>query len=209
MKKVKDKFKQTIIKNKKALIFLTIISIIAIIFGSLFSIILNEGDKNLVNDYINNFFNNIKDNNLNYVLALKNGSINTLSFIIIVWLLGISIIGLPIIIFMYFSKLFIVGFSISSIIKIYGLKGCLISFAYIFPHHILYIIVYTILTLYSIKLSIKILFSIIKKDKIDFKPIINKYIFLLLISIVVSFLALLFEVFITPKFINLILSIVK
>lgn len=209
MKKVKDKFKQTIIKNKKALIFLTIISIIAIIFGSLFSIILNEGDKSLVNEYINNFFNNIKDNNLNYVLALKNGSINTLAFIIIVWLLGISIIGLPIIIFMYFSKLFIVGFSISSIIKIYGLKGCLISFAYIFPHHILYIIVYTILTLYSIKLSIKILFSIIKKDKIDFKPIINKYLFLLLISIVVSFLALLFEVFITPKFINLILSIVK
>ena len=209
MKKVTDKFKITIKHNKKVIFFLGIIAVIAIIFGSLFSVMLNESDKNLTLEYINNFFENIKNNNLNYILALKNGSISSLVFILIVWLLGVSIIGMPIVLFMYFSKFFVIGFSISSIIKGYGLKGCLLSFAYIFPHHIIYIIVYTILTVYSIKMSIKLISTIIKKDKIDFKPIINKYLLVLLLSVIIAVLTLLFEVFITPKFINLILLLVK
>lgn len=209
MKKVTDKFKITIKHNKKVIFFLGIIAVIAIIFGSLFSVMLNESDKNLTLEYINNFFENIKNNNLNYILALKNGSISSLGFILIVWLLGVSIIGMPIVLFMYFSKFFVIGFSISSIIKGYGLKGCLLSFAYIFPHHIIYIIVYTILTVYSIKMSIKLISTIIKKDKIDFKPIINKYLLVLLLSVIIAVLTLLFEVFITPKFINLILLLAK
>lgn len=209
MKKVTDKFKITIKHNKKIIFFLGIIAVIAIIFGSLFSVMLNESDKNLTLEYINNFFENIKNNNLNYILALKNGSISSLGFILIVWLLGVSIIGMPIVLFMYFSKFFVIGFSISSIIKGYGLKGCLLSFAYIFPHHIIYIIVYTILTVYSIKMSIKLISTIIKKDKIDFKPIVNKYLLVLLLSVIIAVLTLLFEVFITPKFINLILLLAK
>lgn len=209
MKKVTDKFKITIKHNKKVIFFLGIIAVIAIIFGSLFSVMLNESDKNLTLEYINNFFENIKNNNLNYILALKNGSISSLGFILIVWLLGVSIIGMPIVLFMYFSKFFVIGFSISSIIKGYGLKGCLLSFAYIFPHHIIYITAYTILTVYSIKMSIKLISTIIKKDKIDFKPIINKYLLVLLLSVIIAVLTLLFEVFITPKFINLILLLVK
>ncbi len=209
MKKVMDKLKLAIKNNKKTIFFLVTVALIAIIFGSLFSVILNESDKNLVNEYISNFFENIKKNNLNYIMALKNGSISSLSYILIVWLLGISIIGMPIVLFMYFSKFFVIGFSISSIIKGYGLKGCLLSFAYIFPHQIIYIIAYTMLSIYSIKMSIKLISTIIKKDKIDFKPIINKYLFVLLLSIITSLLALLFEVFVTPKFINIILAILK
>lgn len=209
MKKVMDKLKLAIKNNKKMIFFLGIIAVVAIVFGSLFSVMLNESDKNLVSEYISNFFENIKNNNLNYIMALKNGSINSLSYILIVWLLGISIIGMPIVLFMYFSKFFVIGFSISSIIKSYGLKGCLLSFAYIFPHQIIYIIAYTMLSIYSIKMSIKLISTIIKKDKIDFKPIINKYLFVLLLSIITGLLALLFEVFVTPKFINIILPILK
>ena len=209
MKKVTDKFKLIIKNNKKIIFFLVIISLIAIIFGSLFSVMLNEGDKTLVNEYISNFFENIKNDNLNYALAFKNGGISIASFILIVWLLGISIIGMPIVLFMYFSKFFVIGFSVSSIIKSYGIKGCLLSFSYIFPHQIIYIIVYIILTVYSVKMSIKLISTIVKKDKMDFKPIINKYLLILLLSIGVSFLGLLFEVFVTPKFINLILPILK
>lgn len=209
MKKVTDKFKLIIKNNKKIIFFLVIISLIAIIFGSLFSVMLNEGDKTLVNEYISNFFENIKNDNLNYALAFKNGGISIASFILIVWLLGISIIGMPIVLFMYFSKFFVIGFSVSSIIKNYGTKGCLLSFSYIFPHQIIYIIIYITLTVYSVKMSIKLISTIVKKDKMDFKPIINKYLLILLLSIGVSFLSLLFEVFVTPKFINLILPILK
>ena len=65
MKKVMDKLKLAIKDNKKTIFFLGIIAVVAIIFGSLFSVMLNESDKNLVSEYISSFFENIKNNNLN------------------------------------------------------------------------------------------------------------------------------------------------
>ena len=169
MKKIMDKFKSNIKYNKKIIVFLVVLGIIAIISGSIFTVMLNSSDKQLTIDYINNFINNLSNNNLDYISALQNGLTSFLVFILVVWLLGMSVIGIPVILFMYFSKIFVLGFSISAMITSYGLKGCLLSFAYIFPHQIINIITYTILVLYALKVSGKILYYIIKKEKLDFK----------------------------------------
>lgn len=209
MKKVMDKFKSSMKYNKTLIIFLAVIGIIAIACGSIFTVMLNNSDKELTINYINNFINNISNNKLDYLDALQNGFFNQFTFVIVIWLLGMSVIGIPVILFMYFSKIFVLGFSISSIIVNYGLKGCLISFAYIFPHQIINIIVYTVLTLSSIKVAGKILYSILKKEKIDFKITLNNYLLTLIISLGVSILMILFEVYITPKFINIFLPLIK
>ncbi|MBE6138523.1 MAG: hypothetical protein E7173_02115 [Firmicutes bacterium] len=209
MKQAMDKFISSIKCNKKLVWFLIIIGIISIVFGSIFTVMLNESDKALTLSYINNFMSNISNNNLDYTLALKNGFVNQFSFFLIVWLLGMSVIGIPIILFMYFSKIFILGFSLSAIITNYGFKGCLIGLAYIFPHQIINIILYTILTIFALKIAGKILYCILKKDKIDFKVLLNNYIYILTINLVVVSLTVLFEVYITPKFISIFLSLIK
>ena len=209
MKLKMDKLKLSIKHNKKLLVFLSILGIIGIAAGSVFNIMLNESDKVLVSNYITNFFDNIANNTLDNVSALKNGFISEISYILIIWLLGISIIGIPIILFMYFSKFFILGFSISSIISNYGFKGCLLSLSYIFPHKIINIIIYTILTLFTLKVSGKILYSIIRREKLDFKIVLNKYLIILLTSIITIVLTILFEVFITPIIIKLFIPIIS
>ena len=209
MKLKMDKLKFSIKHNKKLLVFLSVLGIIGIVSGSIFNIMLNESDKSLVSSYITNFFNNITNNTLDNVSALKNGFISEISYILIIWLLGISVIGIPIILFMYFSKFFILGFSISSIISNYGFKGCLLSLSYIFPHKIISIIVYTLLTLFTLKVSGKILFSIIKREKLDFKIVLNKYLIILLISLGIISLTTLFEVFMTPIIIKLFIPIIS
>lgn len=209
MKLKMDKLKLSIKRNKKLLVFLSALGIIGIVSGSIFNIMLNESDKSLVSSYIINFFNNIANNTLDNISALKNGLISEISYVLIMWLLGISIIGIPIILFMYFSKFFILGFSISSIISNYGFKGCLLSLSYIFPHKIINIFIYTVLTLFTLKVSGKILFSIIKREKIDFKIVLNKYLITLLISIGTIILTILFEVFATPIIIKLFIPIIS
>ena len=209
MKLKMDKLKISIKRNKKLLVFLIILGIIGIIVGSIFNIMLNESDKSLVSSYITNFFDNISNNTLDSVSALKNGFISEISYILIIWLLGISVIGIPIILFMYFSKFFILGFSISSIISNYGFKGCLLSVGYIFPHKIINIIIYTILTLFTLKVSGKILYTIIRREKLDFKIVLNKYLIILLMSMGVIILTTLFEVFITPIIIKLFMPIIS
>ena len=151
-----DKLKGTIKVNKKTLLFFTILLIIGIIAGSIFMAILSETDKKLVIDYFNNYISNIENNKLNYLESIKNGLFNNLLYIIIIWILGISIIGIPIVTIMFFIKSFTLGFSIASIVFNYKLKGCLLNFINIFPHQMIYFLIYMLITTYSIFFSLKI-----------------------------------------------------
>lgn len=198
MRKIMDKLVSGLKINKKMVIFLVTIGIISIVVGSIFVVVLNNDDKYLITKYLNDFFNNIKDNKLNYLNALKNVSISNYLYIFIIWLLGISVIGIPIMIFMYFMKCFMLGFSIASILINYKFKGLLLSLIYIFPHHIIAIIIYTILLVYSLTLSIKIGQAFLFKKCLNFKLIINKYLFVLIISFAIITLTNLYEVYLLP-----------
>lgn len=209
MKKQWDKLKSIFIINKQITIFLIGLSIVAVVAGAFYITILNKTDQSLVKTSINEFFNNINNNNLNYMASLKNIILTNVGFIIVIWLLGISVIGIPIIIFLFFSKAFVIGFSISSIIFNYELKGTLLSLFYIFPHHIINIYIYIILIAYAISLSFKIIESIIKRKSIDFKVVMNKYLYVLLVSLIVIVITSLFEIFAMPAILKIILSLVK
>lgn len=209
MKKKMDKLKEKIKANKQIIIFLLGLTIVAIIFGAIFVTVLNKNDQTLVKDYLEQYLNNIKNNKLDYLVAFKNSFISNLIYILTIWILGISIIGIPIMLFLFFTKSFILGFSISSIILNYKLKGCLLSFIYIFPHHIINIFLLILLVIYAFAFSIKIINALFNKQTIDFKLITNKYLTVLVITIIGILITSLIEVFITPLIIKLLLPIIK
>lgn len=209
MKSKLDKLKSIFIINKQITIFLLGLSIIAVIAGAFYITILNKADHTLIKTSVNDFFNSIQNNKFNYIPTLKNAVFANIGFVILIWLLGISVIGIPIIIFLFFSKAFTLGFSISSIIFNYKLKGTLLSFVYVFPHHIINIYIYVILIAYSISLSLKIIDSIIKRKTIDFKIIMNKYLYILIVSTIVVILTTILEVFLVPSLTKLVLSLIK
>lgn len=204
-----DKLKGTIKVNKKTLLFFTILLIIGIIAGSIFMAILSETDKKLVIDYFNNYISNIENNKLNYLESIKNGLFNNLLYIIIIWILGISIIGIPIVTIMFFIKSFTLGFSIASIVFNYKLKGCLLNFINIFPHQMIYFLIYMLITTYSIFFSLKMINSIINKKNMDFKIMMNKYVKILIISVITITIGIIIETFITPLLIKIIIPLIK
>lgn len=204
-----DKLKSILKINKQIIIFLLGLSIIAVVAGAFYITILNKTDHSLIEESISGFFNNINNNKLNYGLSFKNAILNNIGFILLIWLLGISVIGIPIIIFLFFSKVFTLGFSISSIIFNYKLKGTLLSLFYVFPHHIINIYIYIVLIAYAISLSLKIIDSIIKRKIIDFKLVMNKYLYVLLISFIVIIITTLLEVFMVPSLMKFIMSVIK
>lgn len=201
MKQILDKLSSKISTNKKMIIFFIVLGIIGIISGSFFSIIIKSEDKIIVSDYLNSFFQNL--NNINYLNTFINSEISNIVFILIIWLLGFSIIGIPFTLFMYFSKFFSFGFSVSSLIINYKFKGIIYSVIYMLPE-ILFFIGYTILMIYSLSLSLKLILAIFKKKNIDFKYIINTYLFILLISFIIINIGILLETFVMPNLIKLI-----
>ena len=114
-----DKLLSKIKLNKKIVIFLAIISGIAIISGSLLVVLLDKSDKIMISSYLTNFINDLSQYKIEYISVLEDSLINYITLILGIWLLGISVIGLPILLLMFFSKTFILGFSIGSIINCY------------------------------------------------------------------------------------------
>lgn len=208
MNKLYLKLKNATIKSKKIYLFLLLIFIIGLIFGSIFITIINETDKNAVMSQITNFFLKIKTNQINFIDVLKNNLSSNLIYIIFIWLLGISIVGIPIIIIMLFIKGFMIGFSVASIIAKYKLIGILGSFTYIFPHIVLSVLIIFTISNYALKLSFNLFNAVIKKKTINFNEIINRYSFIMLLGIIGMTITSLIETFISPYIIKLFLYFV-
>ena len=196
-----DKMRKKLKINKNGILFLLGIAAIGFISGVIFITIISKSDQALVKEYINDYFNNI--NKINYLDVFKNTFLESLSFIIIVWLLGMSVIGIPINVFYYFIKSFIIGFSISSFILTYKIKGCLYAFLYIVPHNIINLIIYTILIYFTINFSLTLIYAIFKKKNINFKIIMNKYVNILFLSLGLILITSIYETFVVPNLIKL------
>ena len=193
-----DKLKKLIKYDKKIMTLLNVIAIIGIITGSIFMVVLSKSDKTTVLNSIKDFFDKLINDKFDFILTLKNTMISNLLFSFIIWVIGISVIGIIIVIFIIFYKSFTLGFTISSIIYTYSIKGSLIALLYVFPHMIINILIMLYIGSYSIKLSIILIKSILKNDNLNFKLFINNYLRVYLISITFLITTSLYESFIAP-----------
>lgn len=197
-------------KQKKAYKIIGIFMIIMTIMGILFYFIISDKDQTLVVNQLKNFFLEVKKgDNLNYTGSLINSLTTNIIYVLLIWLLGISIIGLPVIVIMIAFKCFVVGFSISSIIATYGFKGILGAVTYTFPHQFIFLFILMLLGFYSINFSIRLFNSLFLKKYINFKDIMKKYIRILIISLIAAVILSLFEVYISTYFIKLFTLLIK
>lgn len=209
MNKIKAKVKSILKTRKRTFIFFAVLVILGIIFGSLFITILNESDKEMVTTRITEFFTTVKSNNDTDVLsALKNSLFSNVLSVIMIWLLGISIIGIPLIIVFMFIKTFIFGFSVGGIISVYNIKGIVLSIGYLFPHQFINITVLFILSLISFNLSINFLKNLLTKRTMDFKLWTGRYYKLLLLSLILMIVSSLLEVFVSPLILKLVANLI-
>ena len=179
--------------NKKYFVFITIIFFIAIMSGSIFTLTLNDTDTNIVSEFFSNYLENI--NKINYINSFVNSLISNIFVVMIIWLLSYSIIGLPIIILIFFYKSFIIGFSISGIIINYKIKGLLMAFLYIFPHQIVFIFALLYLLVFSVIMSINLFYAVFKHENIRFSSNNN---LIIIFASIITLLCSIYDSFILP-----------
>lgn len=197
-----------ILPNKKVNLFVIFIIVLGIISGCLFLVVLNENDKNLVINEINTFVTNINTNNINNINSFKNSMIEFLIFIMLTWILGMSIIGIIFNIFFIYLKSFVIGFSISSFILIYKYKGILASLVYVFPSQLINILIILILGVYTLLFS-KYLFKLIffKDKSINLGKFFKKYTLVLVICLILSLISSLSEGYLVPSLLKVMIKL--
>lgn len=183
-------------KKRKLFSTLLFVFISSFILGVFFLFFISDDNKVLVKEGIELYFNGLS--NLNYTDNFIVGLINNIGLSLIIWLLGISIFGCFMIFIIYFIKCFVVSFSFSSIIYVYGFKGIILSSIYSICYFINLGILF-ILSYYAISFSV-LLFKYFFKNK-DYNRIIivKRYFKVFIICCLCIVLNLIIDSYLIPR----------
>lgn len=188
-----------VLPNRGINIFVYSIMILGILSGSIFLMISSETDKSSVVSQIQNFFVNVGNNNINSGLALRNSLIINYIFILGIFILGFSMIGVVVGVFLLYLKGFLVGFSLSSIFLTYKYKGILAGIIYMIPSQVINILLVILITIYSIMFSRHLFRVITSKKSFSSRIMLKKYLIIFLFCIILSFISSVLEVYVFPS----------
>lgn len=184
--KIKNIIVEYIAQNIKAYIMLTIIFFIGLILGIIFVNNTKEAQSDQISTYINNFIDSIKENyQISKSKLLINSIKGNLYITIILWFLGSTVIGMPLIYLVIGYKGYCIGYTISSIIATIGTgKGILFIIATVLFQNIIYIPAVLTLAVSGIKLY-KLIMEDRRRENIKMQilkhTIFSLFIFIILI----------------------------
>ena len=190
---------ETIKKHKNLLIFLLITFIVGLVFGSLFINFITDSDKSLLKEQVGTYFSSI----IFGINVFLNESLNNSLQLLIIFILGISMIGVFAVVIILFFKGFMLGTTLSVIILNYQLNGVVGALLYVFPVMIINILIYVFLSFFALHASIKFLKALLKKDNLNFKTFLGKYLLAFIISITLILIACLLDAYLTPILLKL------
>lgn len=191
---------QIIKKEKIIVVFTFIIFIIGLIFGSCFINLITKADKDILLNQLTLYIDSISklSKDVFGIEVFFNELLSNGLQLFIIFTLGISMIGVIVVIIILFFKGFILGVTISTIMLKYSIKGILLTTLYIFPVMILNILTYVFISFFAIWSSFKFLKALLKKDNLNFKQFLGKYLLSFILSILSMVLLCLLDAFLTP-----------
>ena len=182
-------------ENKKSLYFIFTIALVGLAAGICFYFFISYSDKTKCIDFINKYLNYIK--NKKYFTLFLRSLIFNLIILVLIFICAFSITGFFTSTLVFFVKNFVTGLYITLIMKTTNYYTA--SIAYFLPSGFIYLLLFSIMLLFSLSISTNLIFSLFKGKTINFKNVSKKYLFVFLIIFGISFIFSLYEGFILPK----------
>ncbi|MCA1030611.1 stage II sporulation protein M [Bacillus timonensis] len=192
-------------------LFITVLFLMGVIFGAIVVNSLNINQKQDLYYYLSQFFGQVSEGkHANSIEIFKQSYFHNLKYLGLMWLLGISIIGLPIILILLFLKGVVVGFTVGFLVNQMGWKGFLLSFVSVLPQNIIIIPAFVIIATVSVAFSLKMIRQqFIKRTNEPVFQLLTRYTFLMGIVSVVLVFASVFEAFVSPGLMRSIIDVVN
>ncbi len=145
--------------NSKTCLILLIIFFIGVLFGVIFVNNCKETQENQIKSYIQNFVDGIRENyQISSTKLLWNAIMKNFITALVLWFLGLTLIGVPLIYLFIGYKGYCIGFTAASIIAtLGGAKGTLFIASTMLLQNIIYIPIIIALATSSVKLYKKIM----------------------------------------------------
>lgn len=196
------------IKSNMALYFLVLAFFAIGVAAGAFTVrTLDDTQNQDLVKYIQNFFQVLDTSNVDSFTILMQ-SINTnIQTILVVWILGIAVIGIPVTLVVVGIRGFILGFTVGFLINSLGWKGVLFTLAAIIPQNIIIISIIMVISVLSLNFSIMIIKNrLAKRITNNYWQKLLSYTIITVVLFIFSLLGSLVEAYISPELIKLMSS---
>ena len=138
---VKTALVENVIKYFKEYLIVTVCFIIGIIAGVVFINNLSDNQSNEITTYVNSFIDTLKSGvSFDYLELLKNSIIQNSILVLILWFVGATLIGIPLVFAIIVFRGFCLGYTVSAIVHILGTsKGIVFILTSVFLQNIIFI----------------------------------------------------------------------
>lgn len=187
-------------EHSSIFLFIVILFLMGVIFGAIVVNSMSITQKEDLFYYLSQFFGQISngkaaENNDLFMQSFFHNS----KFIGLIWILGISIIGLPVILIVLFIKGMVVGFTVGFLVSQMGWKGFMLAFVSILPQNLIIIPIFILMAAFSVIFSLRMIKrQFLKKYGQPILPFFKRYIFAFIAAVIFISAAAGVEAYVSP-----------
>ena len=196
---MKNIFISYVLDNIREITIITLIMFIGLILGVIYINNIDNENRSIVNNHINEIFDYLKDSQdenkmIDNFEILKSNLKRNLIYMLLLGLFSSCLIGIPIMYFLILGKTFSLGYTMSAIIASIGTKsGIIFICSSMVLHNIIFLI-----AIYLVSISGKNLYKeVLGEERENIKYKILKHVIFIIISLLFAIGAALIETYIS------------
>ncbi|QXE00336.1 stage II sporulation protein M [Terribacillus sp. DMT04] len=189
-------------------LFMLVLFLIGIVFGAIVVNSMNFTQKEDLFYYLERFFSQLQQGQtMSKQEILQSSFLSHIKFLLFLYVLGLSIIGIPIIWMLLFSKGLMMGFSVGFLVNQLGWKGLMLAAAAVAPQNLIVIPLYLIAGTSAMLFSVTLLRKLIaKRSPLSLRRYFIQYSVIFLILLGSSFAASMLETFLSNPLLSLLVN---
>lgn len=165
---------------------------------------LDDTQKQALMKYLQGFFQILTSQSIDSAAVLKQSITNNLQTVFIIWILGITIIGIPITVLVMGIRGFIIGFTVGFLINSLSWKGLFFTLLVVVPQNLIIIPCLLAISVLSVSFSLMIIKNrLSKRWTNNYWQKLLSYTLNIIVLLIVSILGSLVEAYLVPAFIKL------
>ena len=210
LSKIQDILSKHFVRNINTYFFLFLSFVIGVSAGAFTVNGLSTAQNEELSNYFHGFLKLLDKQDINGVELLKAGLADNLKIILVLWGLGVTIIGIPFIYVIVGIRGFITGFTSGFIIKVLGAKGMLFVSLSLLPKEMIIVPAIIAMGVSGINFSLTIIKnkSLRHLSRENLKTNFVAYCFVTLLFCSVILVGITIDMYMTPVFIRMISPIV-
>lgn len=185
-------------------ILLSLVFMVGISSGAITINMIDIEQKKELVKFLESFMKVINEENVDNLMLIKQSFKNNLQTFILLWILGISVIGIPLVICLVLLRGFIIGFTVGLVVKELAFKGFIFSVFSILPQNIIFIPWIIMSSALTLMFALRIIRNKLSKNtKTNYINEAMKYSIVMGGLFLMSLVGTVIESYITPIFMKL------